>query len=99
MSGPPFLLDDLSQSLGHRHHQLPQIIIIHQLQTQQLHYLSLSLLHVLGTGVPQFHLHPGPDVFFRIQVWTVYSCSVSRWRPHKVDKRMVLEYTHGLFIT
>ncbi len=29
----------------------------------------------------------------------VYKCSVSRWRPHKVDKRMVLEYTHGLFIT
>jgi hypothetical protein len=27
------------------------------------------------------------------------NCSVSRWRPHKVDKRMVLEYTHGLFIT
>jgi hypothetical protein len=27
------------------------------------------------------------------------SCSVSRWRPQKVDKRMVLEYTHGLFIT
>jgi hypothetical protein len=27
------------------------------------------------------------------------SCSVSRGRPHKVDKRMVLEYTHGLFIT
>jgi hypothetical protein len=26
-------------------------------------------------------------------------CSVSWWRPHKVDKRMVLEYTHGLFIT
>jgi hypothetical protein len=26
-------------------------------------------------------------------------CSVSRGRPHKVDKRMVLEYTHGLFIT
>jgi hypothetical protein len=26
-------------------------------------------------------------------------CSVSRWRLHKVDKRMVLEYTHGLFIT
>ncbi len=23
----------------------------------------------------------------------------SRWRPQKVDKRMVLEYTHGLFIT
>ncbi len=29
----------------------------------------------------------------------VEDCSVSRWRPHKVDKRMVLEYTHGLFIT
>ncbi len=28
-----------------------------------------------------------------------YKCSVSRWRPQKVDKRMVLEYTHGLFIT
>jgi hypothetical protein len=28
-----------------------------------------------------------------------YNCSVSRWRPQKVDKRMVLEYTHGLFIT
>jgi hypothetical protein len=26
-------------------------------------------------------------------------CSVLRWRPQKVDKRMVLEYTHGLFIT
>ncbi len=26
------------------------------------------------------------------------SCSVSRWRPQKVDKRMVLEHTHGLFI-
>jgi hypothetical protein len=26
-------------------------------------------------------------------------CSVSRWRPQKVDKRMVLEYTHGVFIT
>ncbi len=28
------------------------------------------------------------------------SCSVpSPWRPHIEDKRMVLEYTHGLFIT
>jgi hypothetical protein len=27
------------------------------------------------------------------------TCSVSRWRPQKVDKRMVLEHTHGLFIT
>jgi hypothetical protein len=26
-------------------------------------------------------------------------CSASWWRPQKVDKRMVLEYTHGLFIT
>ncbi len=30
---------------------------------------------------------------------TIMNCSVSRWRPQKVDKRMVLEYTHGLFIT
>jgi hypothetical protein len=28
-----------------------------------------------------------------------FDCSVSRWRPQKVDKPMVLEYTHGLFIT
>jgi hypothetical protein len=28
-----------------------------------------------------------------------HKCSVSRWRPQKVDKRMVLEHTHGLFIT
>ncbi len=27
------------------------------------------------------------------------NCSVSRRRPQKVDKRMVLEHTHGLFIT
>ncbi len=26
-------------------------------------------------------------------------CSVSRGRPFQEDKRMVLEYTHGLFIT
>ncbi len=26
-------------------------------------------------------------------------CSVSRWRTQKVDKRMVLDHTHGLFIT
>ncbi len=31
--------------------------------------------------------------------WPVQDCSVSRWRPQKVDKRMVLEHTHGLFIT
>jgi hypothetical protein len=28
-----------------------------------------------------------------------FTCSVSRWRPQKVDKCMVLEYTRGLFIT
>jgi hypothetical protein len=35
-------------------------------------------------------------VTFRID--NIY-CSISQWRPQKVDKRMVLEYTHGLFIT
>ncbi len=29
----------------------------------------------------------------------VHKCSWSRQRPQKVDKRMVLEHTHGLFIT
>jgi hypothetical protein len=29
-----------------------------------------------------------------------YDCSVSSpWRPHIEEKRMVLEHTHGLFIT
>jgi hypothetical protein len=28
-----------------------------------------------------------------------YGCSVSRGRPFQEDKRMVLEHTHGLFIT
>ncbi len=29
-----------------------------------------------------------------------YSCFASSpWRPHTEDKRMVLEHTHGLFIT
>ncbi len=37
--------------------------------------------------------------FFKFCCYTFCLCSVSRWRPHKVDKRMVLEYTHGLFIT
>ncbi len=40
------------------------------------------------------------DVMYPIEAIFKYTkCSVSRWRPHKVDKRMVLEYTHGLFIT
>ncbi len=31
---------------------------------------------------------------------SVYECFVSSpWRPHIEDKRMVLEHTHGLFIT
>ncbi len=40
-------------------------------------------------------------VIFKINlIWkALHQCSVSRWRPHKVDKCMVLEYTHGLFIT
>jgi hypothetical protein len=37
---------------------------------------------------------------FSVLDWSGNStCSVSRWRPQKVDKRMYLDYTHGLFIT
>ncbi len=47
------------------------------------------------------------SVYYALYKYTVHrvhkhrgmNCSVSRWRPQKVDKRMVLEYTHGLFIT
>ncbi len=39
-----------------------------------------------------------PEISFLSFLSTVH-CSVSRWRPQKVDKRMVLVYTHGLFIT
>ncbi len=51
------------------------------------------------------HLPPGSSYgfgllfLFALLYPLQYTCSVSRWRPHKVDKRMVLEYTHGLFIT
>jgi hypothetical protein len=34
-----------------------------------------------------------------VKIWLDDNCSVSRWRPQKVDKRMVLKHTHGLFIT
>ncbi len=38
-------------------------------------------------------------LYFVPCIYLYLACSVSRWRPQKVDKRMVLEYTHGLFIT
>jgi hypothetical protein len=34
---------------------------------------------------------------YSISHWLVFR--TSPWRPHEEDKRMVLEYTHGLFIT
>ncbi len=38
---------------------------------------------------------PVASDFFYVQ----YCFAMSPWRPHTEDKRMVLEYTHGLFIT
>jgi hypothetical protein len=36
----------------------------------------------------------------RRKISPIFNCSVSSpWRPHIEDKRMVLEHTHGLFIT
>jgi hypothetical protein len=43
--------------------------------------------------------HIGPTLFWRKFTKKNIKCSVSRWRPQKVDKCMVLEHTHGLFIT
>jgi hypothetical protein len=39
-------------------------------------------------------------IFRQLRFPYIYICSVSSpWRPHIEDKRMVLEHTHGLFIT
>ncbi len=58
--------------------------------------LPLSHQHVPGRQVT---VHQLQQETFCLVWFGNPSCSVSRWRPHKVDKRMVLEYTHGLFIT
>ncbi len=51
---------------------------------QQMSFGDLSALTVSNIKIPNI----------------IYNnCSVSRWRPHEVDKRMVLVHTHGLFIT
>ncbi len=45
----------------------------------------------------------GGGIGFHPEEWTSpkdNNCfALSPWRPHEEDKRMVLEYTHGLFIT
>jgi hypothetical protein len=43
--------------------------------------------------------HPTNNLLSSDRTQLDYSCSVSQWRPQKVHKHMVLEYTHGLFIT
>jgi hypothetical protein len=53
--------------------------------------LSALYLSTPSASLPLYLATPVPLYLF--------TCSVSRWRPQKVDKRMVLEYTHGLFIT
>ncbi len=67
----PFLLDDLSQPPGHGSNQLLQVVIVVQLQDSQLRNLSFLLLHVFSSGIPRLHLHPGPDIFYKIHVRTV----------------------------
>jgi hypothetical protein len=44
-----------------------------------------------------FLLEPGYIERFYVEHTVLFR--TSRWRPHVEDKRMVLEYTHGLFIT
>jgi hypothetical protein len=56
--------------------------------------------------IPLFHYVENAHSFIP-RLWNLRNVSfhafrlfrTSRWRPQKVDKRMVLEYTHGLFIT
>jgi hypothetical protein len=52
---------------------------------------------LLVEGFPLISYVTYTHLFFLLFVCC--TCSVSRWRPQKVDKRRVLEYTHGLFIT
>jgi hypothetical protein len=74
----------------------------------QLAYLSIYvyilLLTVPGTlcileEAPTLYNIVDPTDLSFILIKTNYTCSWSRRRPQKVDKRMVLEHTHGLFIT
>ncbi len=46
MSGLPILLDDLGQPLGHGGHQLLQVVIVAQLQSQQF-LLTLAKAKIL----------------------------------------------------
>ncbi len=58
--------------------------------------------HVMSPMLCEAKPALGCNLAFPMQNWLFKideHCSVSRWRPQKVDKRMVLEYTHGLFIT
>ncbi len=58
-------------------------------------YLKVSKFK--NTHIILMYIRKG--ILYFAQSMTTPKCSVSRWRPQKVDKRMVLEYTHGLFIT
>jgi hypothetical protein len=48
---------------------------------------------ILGTGIQ------GKIVIYHPRNWGYNCFASSPWRPHTEDKRMVLEHTHGLFIT
>jgi hypothetical protein len=53
--------------------------------------MALGGRHAGGEALALAGRHAGGEV--------VTQCSVSRGRPFQEDKRIVLEYTHGLFIT
>jgi hypothetical protein len=74
--------------------------------SEELHF-CLYLLKVEG-AVENFKNAQRFFSYFALSSHTTFSQTqtgatvlfrTSRWRPQKVDKRMVLEYTHGLFIT
>ncbi len=72
-----------------------------------------KMSHITSRGqyVKNWKVPPGADHRMKLDLLFVFDIPArgeslswflfrtSRWRPQKVDKRMVLEYTHGLFIT
>jgi len=68
VGSPPILLNNLSKHPGHRGPQLLQINVLAHPQGPHLSDLLIPLHHVLGSGVPQLHLHPTPNILNGVEV-------------------------------
>ncbi len=80
------------------HKKLIELVNIYKFTIKPYHPRSKLSMQQESPSVDFFNdIRPG--MIFEFDHYCNNYCSVSRWRPQKVDKRMVLEHTHGLFIT